>query len=342
MVRRVARIVAAAAFVLPLTTCVFFLSPFPGTLSQVVAKADVSSVIPASSANSYQPYVLTPLGGEFVVLMNRQTGVDPTIVVFDSTLNLVQAYTYSQIASWGWIGGSVAMVGADQNATLGSVAFSASELAQVNVNPSWTLNGTQLYAPSFSSPSAQKNEANFAFGGATPAGPTITYQQFQWWDSPADFTFTVQVDAAGNNYQVQAVYNVDDTPTAGAVVLVLADPNNQSHITFVRVPLADVWAAVPPAGSLPTLKSPLLSNYTWKSYYNVPASSIGFAGDCMVGYAEDSRSLNRYSLSSFDVIQSLPIGSSDYHLQYAYRPSGGYAVIYDPTARTLTKVANWW
>ncbi|HTO23810.1 MAG TPA: hypothetical protein VMQ10_15155 [Spirochaetia bacterium] len=329
MVTRVARIVAAAALVLPLTTCVFFLSPFPGTLSQVVAKADVSALIPAADADSYQPCVLTPTGGDYVVLVKQYSSADPCALVFDSSLNFIQSYTHSQLGISG--GGAFAMTDASGNAAMGGAAFTASDLAQ-GAGASASSPLVQLSAPGFSSPNALKNDVNFPLNGST-----ITYQQFSSWISADSPPHTAQVDAAGNSYQVVGVYNVDDTPAAGAVVLVLSQQNNSSNVTFVRIPLYDLTASI-----TNSLKSPLLSNYTWKNYDNVPASSIGFAGDCMVGYSESNRALNRYSLSNFEVIQSLPIGNSDYHLQYAYKPTGGYSVVYDPTARTLTKVANWW
>jgi len=330
MVRHAWHAAAAAALTLPLSACVFFLSPFPATLSQVVAKTDLSSVIPAADADSYQPCVLTPTGGDFVVLMKPNSSTDPCALVLDSDLHLIQSYTHSQLALSG--GGGFAITDASGDAALGGVSFTTSALAQ-GLAPSGSLNGTRLSAPSFSSPNAGKNDVNFPYSGST-----ITYQQYSLWSSTPDSpTHTAQVDAAGNSYQVEGVYNVDDTPAAGSVVLVLSEQGDSSHVTFVRIPLYDLTTS---ATGFP--KSPLLSNYTWKSYDSVPSSSIGFAGDCMVGYSENDRALNRYSLSNFDVIQSLPIGSSDYRLQYAYRPSGGYAVIYDPTARTLTKVANWW
>jgi len=334
MVKRLLRTLAAAALVLPLTACIFVLSPFPSTLSQVVAKADVSSVVPAANAGNYQPCVLTPTGGEFVVLMNRTMGMDPVAVILDSNLNLIQTYTNTQASGWsaGWTGGSVAMTDAAGRAAIGSVWFSAYYLGYVGAPPSGNLGSARLYAPSFPSPNAQTDDVNFNFTAGS-----ISYQQYDWMWSSLIFTRIVQVDTAGNSYQVQAVYNVDDTPSAGAVVMVLTEPTNSSHVTFVRIPLADL-TGIPTA----SLKNPLLSYYTWKSYDSVPSSSIGFAGDCMVGYDQSSRTLNRYSLSTFDVIQSLPIGNSDYRLQYAYQPAGKYAVIYDPSARTITKVARWW
>jgi hypothetical protein len=36
------------------------------------------------------------------------------------------------------------------------------------------------------------------------------------------------------------------------------------------------------------------------------------------------------------------VGRSIDRLQYAYKMTGGYSVVYNERTRTLAKVANWW
>jgi hypothetical protein len=329
MVRLAVRSLAILALVLPLAACIFVLSPFPATLSQVVAKADLSAIIPAGSENGYQPFIVTPTGGEFVVLLNRNTAIDPVAIVMDTNLNFIQSYTYSSFSFWGYVGGFVAMTDNGGNAVLGSLRFSAPELSTVGAAPSAGNLGTlSLSGPSFSSPVGGYNVVSFA-----ATGTNLTYQRYLGWGTSMT-VLPITIDSSGGSYSVQGVYNVDDTPSAGGVVLVVSDQNNSSYVTFVNLPLYDVLNNM--------VKSPLLGNYPSKTYNGLAASSVGFAGDSMVGYDQNARTLNRYSLSTFDTIQSLPIGKKDNRLQYAYKASGEYSVVYDPLTRTITKVARWW
>ena len=193
------------------------------------------------------------------------------------------------------------------------------------MNPSW-INPT-VHDPNFGSPFWQKNDLFQA------AGNTLTYTQYQWWgfdfSSPA-----IQVNGASGNYRIQAAYDVDDTLT-GHAILVLTDQNNSSNVTLVSVPLSDIRFNV--------VAPPLLNNYPYTTLSNIDSSSIGFAGDSLVAHDNNSGSLKRYSATPpFNEIGSVPMTKSNGQLQYAYRMTGGYSVVYDPGARTLTKVANWW
>ena len=337
MVRILTRLLATLALVLPLASCIFVLSVFPPTLSQVVARADLSGTIPAGAGSQYRVYVVTPTGGDFVILMNRNSSMDPAAVVMDSNLQLIQTYTAFQLNGWGITNGSTLMTDASGNVALRDHWFGASDLTTINHNPSGTLGGAILFDPGFCSPYWQKNDVNFQMTG----GNTLTYTQYQWWGLPPDFTSSpIQINGAGGNYRVAAVYNVDDTPSAGKVVLVLSEQNNSSNVTLVAIPLADVVHASP---LLPTVASPLLNNYPYKVLTNINSSSIGFAGDSLVAFSYDSHSLKRYSLTPpFNEIGSIPMGKSNDQLQYAYRMTGGYSVVYDEETRKLTKVANWW
>ncbi len=63
MVRNLVRLLVTAAVALSLASCFFALTAFPPTLTQVLARADLSSVIPAGAGSQYQPYIVTPTGG---------------------------------------------------------------------------------------------------------------------------------------------------------------------------------------------------------------------------------------------------------------------------------------
>ncbi len=329
MVRRLSRVVTGALLVLPLSACIFVLSPFPATLSQVVARSDLSTVVPAGQGQMYRPFIVTPTGGDFVILLSNAMSVDPVAVVLDSDLHLIQTYTSSQLSAWGFTGGWLAITDAIGDAVIGSLRFSASELSTVGAAPTGGSIGTSLNSPGFGSPSNGTNEVNF-----TVAGNLLTYSRYSNWASLGTSS-GLQINAAGGSYWIEAVFNVDDTVGAGSVVLVLTEAGNSSNVTFVALPLVDV--------TLNTLLSPLLSAYPSRSYTNLQASSIGFAGDSIVAYSYDAGLLNRYSPSTFDKISSLLVGRTGRHdPKYAYKATGGWSVVFDPESRTLDKVANWW
>jgi hypothetical protein len=146
-------------------------------------------------------------------------------------------------------------------------------------------------------------------------------------------------NAVQGNYNVVAVYDVNDSLTStGEVILVI---NNFSNSTFfIQIKLSDILNG--------TVRSPLLSNYSHASLSNLDPSSLGFVGDSLVGYNYNSNSLIRYSANPpFQQLNSLSLGNnngnnSSNNLEYAYKMTGEYSVVYDENARTITKVANWW
>jgi len=335
MVRNLARLLVTVAIVLSLASCIFVLSAYPPTLSQVVARADLSATIPAGTGSQYQVYIATPTGGEFVILLNTSSSMDPAAVIMDSNLHLLQTYTLAQYGTWGITSGWTLMTDATGNVALKDHYFTASDLITVNQPPSGSLGTATLSGPGFSSPSAVKNDINFQMSG----GNTFAYGEWPSWGLQTFGSPNIQVNGTGGNYNVVAVYNVDDTPAAGEVVLVLSDMGSSSNMYFVAIPLVDVLSN--------SVTSPLFSSYPYTTLSNVSNSSIGFAGDSLVVYNYNSNSLVRYSLKPpFNQLSSLSLGNNsgknNGNLQYAYKMTGGYSVIYDQIARKLTKVANWW
>ena len=334
MVKRPLRFFAIIILILPLSACIFVMSVFPTTLSQVVARADLSAVIPANTGSQYQPFIVTPSGGEFVLLMRTNGGPDPVTIVMDSNLKVIQTYSLSQLNGWGYDGiGYRPMLNAEGTVEFSNIAFSTGDLSTVNHNASFGGHPSVI-GPGFGSPTGTANDINFTTG----TGNTLSYAQWSWFYAPFEFNSNpAVVNATGGNYRVVAVYDVDDTPAAGEVVLVLSDQGNSSNVYFVAIPLVDI---VTPPGNV---SSPLLSNYPYKTLSNVDAFSVGFAGDSLVAYSNDSNSFKRYSVTPpFNEIGNLSADKSKSQLQYAYKTTGGYYVVYDQSARTLTKVANWW
>ncbi len=333
MVRHFLRLIAALPLILCVSACgLLLLSPFPTTLSQVVARADLSSLIPSGTEADYGPVIVTPTGGEFVLLMNRTTTHDPIMIALDSKLNVIQSYTLSQLNGWaiGPYSGSMAMTDGSGSVAIGNYLFTAADLATVGQAASTSI-GVSLTGPGFCSLTLMTNYANFQISG----GNTFTYSKY----SPI-WTFlatsgAIQISAAGGNFRVLAVYNVDDTPAAGEVVVVFCDQGNDTNVYFVSIPLVDINTV--------SVLSPVFSNYPYKALSNIDPSSIGFAGDCLVVYNQDSHALVRYSTTApFKKLDELPQGETNDKLHTAYKMEGDYSVIYNEEKRILTKVANWW
>jgi len=331
MVRTLARLLATVAILQPLTSCFLTLTAFPPTLSQVLARADLSSVIPAGAGSQYQAFIVTPTGGEFVILLNTSGSMDPGAIVLDSNLKTIETYTLAQLTAWGVTPGGTLLTDAAGNVAFNNKYFSAAELASGN-NPGPSGVSAALNGPCFSSPAASSNNVDFQVSGGN-----LSYNQYNSaWGGPVP-RGPFQVSSTGANYQIVAVYDVDDTPSAGEVVLVLSDSGNSLYL--VAIPLLNILSG----GITPAI----LSNYPSTTLSNISNSSIGFAGDSLVAYSYNSNSLVRYSVKPpFNQISSLFIGNnsgnSNGNLQYVYKMTGGYSVVYDQAARKLTKVANWW
>ena len=133
----------------------------------------------------------------------------------------------------------------------------------MNQNPSFGGHPS-ITGPGFGSPIGNANDINFSTG----TGNTLTYTQWHWTYDIFDFNSNpVVVNGTGGNYTVVAVYDADDTPTAGEVVPVLSDMGNNMY--FVAIPLFNVLNN--------TVASPLFGNYPSTTLTNFSNSSIGFA-----------------------------------------------------------------
>jgi hypothetical protein len=339
MVKTVVRGLTLLYLMLPLASCIFFFSAFPPTLTQVVARTDLSSVIPAGSAGDFQVYCVSATAappGEFVLLMNKNASVDPRVIILDSNLNLIQTYTTSQLDGWaggpGNFSGSSIMSDAGGNIEIGNLGFSATELQNIAWNPSWI--NTPVMGPSYCSPFKQSNDINFHVTG----GNGLNYSQFHpWWSF--DFN-SIPLPIKGTpdtQFQVEGVYNIDDSPGGGKVILVLGEQSNPT-VHFVAIPRAHLHSH-----GGPVVLTPIFDNYPHASYSNVESSSVGFAGDCLVAYSYQDHAMVRYSLTPpFSVISSLPVGQSVHQITYGYKADGSYSVQLDQSTSILTKVARWW
>jgi hypothetical protein len=334
MVRIVARCVAVLALVFPLASCIFFASAFPPTLTQVVARTDLSTVIPEGSGSKYAVYGVSATAappGEFVLLMNRTFSGDPMVVVLDSSLNLIQTYALAQLDGWavGSFSGNSLMADAGGNVEIGKLGFSADDLRAVGGPPSNGNNNPPVSGPSYCSPMAQSNDINFQ-----ASGDTLTYEHYHPWWTPSPHAPCAIKGTTGVQFEVAGVFNIADSPAGGSIILILREFNS-STAYFIAIPGSDIFGD--------TVQNPILSHYPSATVSNLDTSSIVFAGDSLVAYSYDSHALVRYQLTPpFGEISRLMVGQSLHPLTYASKADGSYSIQFDQTTRVLAKVAKWW
>jgi hypothetical protein len=317
MVKIAARVGILLAM-LCLHACVFYLSAFSQTLTQMTAKKDLTGIITAGDGNNYQPFVVTTGGQDFVILTTGNT-LDPRIIVLDSNLNLIQAFTSSQLSAFG-VGSYAGNWALSDDAGLPVIGdFRFTSL----VAPP-TFNNDTLSNPSFSSPAGADDYINFQISSST----------FQYTRVSSHWTVstnppTILVGGPSGLNGVQAVFDVSDNTSAGQVVVVV---NAGPTVYLVSVPLSAFQL-----NSVGTLFS-----YPSTAMSNLESTSIGFSGNCLVAYSYDTQTINRYDLS-FNLIDTRTFTHpSNQQLQFSYKSIGGFFVTFNPSTLQLVKYATWW
>ena len=334
MVRVTLRAALVFAMALALSACILALSPFPLTLTQIVARKDLTGMIPAGSGSDYTPYTIragmAPATKDFVVLCSGNISDDPPVIILDSDLNLVQAYSASQVLGWGGLFSSQLLVDDGGYVVMSYFGLSVSNLTTVPTVTPTELLSSAIAMPSFSSTYGCDDYINFQASGGI-----LSYVH---WKSHWTVTGTNTPIALGGSssaqYSVLAVFNIQDT-NPGQVILVLG---SNSTIWLVSIPLIDFYndtVGVSVGGTV--------FGYPNTSIPNIDSSSIGFAGNCLVAYSYDTQTLNRYSLTPpFTIIDKLPVSKRATMQKDSYMQAGGFSVTFDPGTLQLTKIANWW
>ena len=171
MVRVTLRAALVCAMALALSACILALSPFPLTLTQIVARKDLTGMIPAGSGSDYTPYAIragmAPATKDFVVLCSGNISDDPPVIILDSNLNLVQAYSASQLSGWGGLVGSQLLVDDGGYVVMSNFGLSVSNLTTVPTISPTEVPPTAVARPSFSSTYGYDDYVNFQASSGT-------------------------------------------------------------------------------------------------------------------------------------------------------------------------------
>jgi hypothetical protein len=329
MVKIAARVGILLA-ILSLHACVFYLSPFSQTLTQMTAKRDLTGIITAGEGNNYQPFVVTTGGQDFVILTTGNISLEPQVIILDANLNMIQAFSSSQLLGWGAYSGYWVMIDDGGYPVIGNYEFAASSLASVPAQNPFNLIPAALNRPSFSSASGIENYINFQLSGVDFQYTHISSH----WTATTATTYDIPIGGPSGLNGVQTAFNAVDNFLAGQVVLVL---NAGPTAYFLSVPLSDFHSNI-----VGTNVGGSLFGYPSKAMSNLESTSIGFAGNCLVAYSYDTQTINRYDLS-FNLIDTTTFTHpSNQQLEFSYKSIGGFFVTYNPSTLQLVKYATWW
>ena len=338
------RLFAVVIALLPLDSCdVLFNGVFPPAVGQVTARADLSASIAAAAAGSFSLSTVTAGGNEYIILFTAfNFDVSrPHLLIMDSHLKVLNSFSIHDLAMMSagpLLNGSFTMTDVSGFVVIGNMRF--------NAQPSgFTLDisypSVPLYAPSVSGmPSYLFNETNFRVNGSS-----FFYDEYSTaWTlttPPPPPSFTVPLGVPNPPAQFLRLANVfaDQDSAATPDLFVLQDDGTQRTF-FLTIPKLDIDGGL----SVVTSASSNLFAYYGASLVtksNLSSQAIAFSRAGIIAYDDHSDSLVRFTLDAPDSVSSLPLNKVN-GMKLAAGISGGYCVVWDPVARTLTRYEQWW
>ncbi|HEY9593026.1 MAG TPA: hypothetical protein VHE79_01020, partial [Spirochaetia bacterium] len=266
MVRRACALVGAAALCALLATC----SMFPASLTQVTAQRDLSEIVAGGTGSQYNLYALTTGDGvRFVILVCTDASIDPTIVVMDEGLTVLQTYTRTQLDSWagGSFSGSAAAVGPDGNVGIGNLWFTSAQLK--DASGASLISGTNLWSGGVTALTASP-PVLLADWGYTSGSDYLNFYQFMNWTG-SSYTYSYLLGSPATGYNITACLTKDDVASGQVVIALSVYSDDSKTISFLKIPLADL----PPGG---TASQPLINTYLIGQLSNLDSQSIGVLG----------------------------------------------------------------
>jgi hypothetical protein len=332
MVNALRMVVIFAALLLPLSSCdILFNGVFPSDIGQATARTDLSNDIPAGEAPSFNLFVITSGGEEFVLLFSS-LGFDsshPYLIIMDPELKKQNVYSFDDLSNLDPVGfpfsGSYAMRDVAGNIMIGNIQFKASSGGLV---PFKKFTTPALWGPSVSGgPSHLWNEANFRVNGSN-----LEYDEYDsgWITTASPFSWPM--GAPSSSLQLRGIFTDPDSSSASDV-LVFAD-DASSRYYFLRVSKDDVDTN-PATSVFDSSKAPVVKK-------NLDGNSISYTRDGMAAYEYETRSWIRFSLDSADTVDSMYVGERTNNLRTAFSISGDYYCTWDPKSRVLTRYEKWW
>jgi hypothetical protein len=329
MVRKLLLAGTTIVTLLTLGSCqVAFIGVFPPAISQMTARKDLSAVVPAGQAASFNLAVVSAGGPEYVLLFSS-SGFDPAqvhLVVLDSSLNMVGSFTNTdiQMAAFVYLNGQYAMGDAAGQFVAGNIRFDVHQ-AGVVILGSFT---SSLGQPSI--PNLGANEVNFSAGGGV-----FSYTEY---DSSWTYIGSRSVALGAPSTMVNFVGAFTDADSLSAPdVFVLQDYGSQQTY-ILSIPKNDI-AGTNLSGAVGA--STVFATYNPFSKSTLDSRTVCYSRGSVVAYDHDSEALVRFPLDNPSDVRSLPLRYAT-NRRLALGPSGSYCVVWDPGTRTLTRYEQWW
>jgi hypothetical protein len=321
--------------VLGLGACQFagslFDSTFPADVSQMTARIDLSTRIPAADAASFSISDVTAGGSEYLVLSSGLAAGGTRLLILDSGLTVLFSFTAQDIAGWGaTLGSAPAKLDAMGHLVIGNLIFSTG--AGGLVFPPTMYGGIPLTTGFESQTSGAYNFIDFS-----ASGNNLTFSEyFDTWLFDGTWTFPVRATPGANtNFSVKGIFS-DPDPSRQLAIIVLSDAGD-SMDHYLVIPLSGLNGG--------SLSGPLQSFYEVFSRASTDGNLMGYSNGGLIrfvpGGIPGTGAFVRSDLGGTDQVRQLPYFRS-LRTRQAFSPSGGTYFTFDLDSRVVTRLTAWW
>ena len=311
---------------------------FPGAVSQMTYRIDLSPEISAPDAASFTLSILKSGTTEYVLLYSSSgfDGSKSHLYVLTPRLSVQNRVTMDDIAAVSPPGtplrGNAAITHRYDGAIVignlqASPAGSGLSLDRKLEPPDNPVN-VEMRRAAIMGPSS----ASFVWADFSTDMSTLTYTQYaNDWSSSI-----LRSHAIGRDYQLNGVLTNPEDDQANTALLVFNDGSRNTTYFLPVQKDPDLVNAFPgPA---------LFDNPAYSSFSMTDLNSryIFATSDGIVAYEYRSHSLLHFTPTTTGSPIALHLGSISEELGIAFSFSGGYFCVWDPATRTLTRYENWW
>jgi hypothetical protein len=338
MILRAIRILFVLAGSLCAAGCAFFSqSAFPQSLTQVIARQDLSSDISPSASQGFNLFAVEAGGFQYVLLFTDSSADNgrPHLIVMSSQLDVLNRFSLGDLNTLGGpFHGSIALKDCNDRVAVGNFLFdpSAGGLSFFGTHP-WDLRQPTMMVMTV--PGSPWIEGNFR----TSAG-TLVYDEYDsgWTDTftPSGFLIGTPTPPPSSPLQVAAAFTDPDSLTADVVLVFSDGPSDRQY--FPPVLKTDIDLPFPGLGA-----GSIFGSYpVYAVKTNLASSSIGYSRQGMVVYDFQSGALKRFTLGSPAAEVSMSFGRWKEGMRLACQLSGESVYVWDPSECTVTRYARWW
>ncbi len=341
MVRKLLLAVLGCGVVLAVSACqLLFVGAFPASAAQATARADMSATIASSAASTFNLSRVTAGGKEYFLLVSP-LNFDPTrahIVVLDDSLHVLNTFTTNDLGG-ATSGSPYAMTDVNGDVIIGDFLFTQ------NIPPlpnGLTFNGSSLVplnGPSVTGlPSFGNNEANFSLMGGNL---TWTEYDIAWTSLGSPPFLPIGGPSALFLSNVLTERDSEGMPD----VFFFRDSSNMTYILLV--PKGFIDDTGPPGWAQfysDVFGSTIFSVFGQAGLIIQKSNlenSIGLAYGEVFAYDDSAKALIHFNISNPSSVNNLPMKWNQ-GSQIAAGATGTFCVVWDPTARTLTRYDQWW